>query len=65
VVAVTAVYRKLGGRPVNAASIKKSLVMSQPIFKPKHSIMSSQGRFSWKINNPDYAATSFQDFKRQ
>ncbi len=38
-------YRKSSGKTTNAASVKKALAMSQPIFMPKSSILSSQGQF--------------------
>jgi hypothetical protein len=38
-------YNKSGGETVNAASFKKALATSQPIFKPKSPISSSQDRF--------------------
>jgi hypothetical protein len=38
-------YTKSGGKTVDAASFKKALTTSQPIFTPKSPISPSQGRF--------------------
>ncbi len=55
-------YSKFSGETVDSASVEKALAMSQPIFKPKSSILSSQGQFLWKDEETDSAGTSFQDF---
>ncbi len=56
------VYSKSGGKTVNAASFKKALASSQPVFKPKSPISSSQDRFLWRGEKTDSIGTSFRDF---
>ncbi len=58
-------FRKFGGKTIHAASVKKALATSQPIFKLTSSILPSQGWFLWKDDDPGYAAASFQGFKRR
>jgi hypothetical protein len=56
-------YKKSGGRAISAAYVKKALAMSQPIFKLKSPILSSQGRFLWKDKSPDSAGATFNGGK--
>ncbi len=55
-------YSKSGGKTVNAASFKKALAMSQPIFKPKSPISSSQDRFLWRGEETDSTGASSGTF---
>jgi hypothetical protein len=55
-------YSKSGGETVNAALFNKALATSQPIFKPKSSISSSQDRFLWWGEETDSTGASFRDF---
>jgi hypothetical protein len=55
-------YSKSSGKAANAASFKKALTTSQPIFRPKSLILSSQGRFLCRGEEMDSASTSFRDF---
>ncbi len=52
-------YKKSSGRAISAAYVKKALAMSQPIFKLKSPILSSQGQFLWKDKSPDSAGADF------
>jgi hypothetical protein len=56
------VYSKSGGETVDASSFKKALARSQPIFKLKSPISSSQGRFLWKGKETNSAGALFRDF---
>jgi hypothetical protein len=55
-------YTKSGGETIKAASVKKALATSQPIFKLESPISLSQGRILWKDKETDSAGVSFQDF---
>jgi hypothetical protein len=55
-------YSKSGGKTFNAASFKKVLTTSQPIFKPKCPISPSQGRFLRRGKELESTSASFWDF---
>ncbi len=50
-------FRKYSEETVNAGNTRKAQAKSQPIFKLKSL------KLSYKDDDPDYAATSFRDFK--
>jgi hypothetical protein len=58
-------YSTSSSKTADAASVKKALATSQPIFKPTGPISSSQGRFLWRGKDTGSSSTALRDFQRQ
>jgi hypothetical protein len=55
-------FGKSGGKTDSTTHITKALAASQPIFKPKRSVLSSHDKFLKRDNKPIYTAVSVRDF---